>query len=73
MNGLGADGCSPALFGSATGNVLLDALVGAGLGFACAKNESERLLWAGAGAGAGLLAGTLGLAGILAAAIYVRR
>jgi len=70
MHGLGE---APALFGTASGSVLLDTLLGAGLGYAVAKNDSERLLWAGAGAAAGLLAGTLGLLGVVGAAIYVRR
>lgn len=69
VNGFG----EPALFGSATGNSLFDTLLGAGLGYVMAKNESDRLLWAGAGAAAGLLAGTLGIIGVIGAGVYVRR
>lgn len=71
--GLGSDSSRPALFGSATGNVLFDTLLGAALGYTMARKQDEQLLWAGAGGVAGLLAGTLGLVGIVGAAIYVRR
>lgn len=66
-------GDTPALFGSATGSTLIDALVGAGIGYAMAPDSKDRMLWTGAGAAAALLAGTLGLVGIVGAGFYVRR
>ena len=65
-------GDTPALFGSASGNTFVDTLVGAVLGYAMAPKQDDKLLWAGAGGAAGLLAGTLGLVGVIGAAIYVR-
>lgn len=70
-SGLGAD--TPALLGSATGSVLLDAVIGAGIGFAMAERKQDRLLWAGGGAVAALLAGTVGLMGVVGVGMYVRK
>lgn len=70
-SGLGAD--QPALFGTATGSTALDALLGAAIGYASSPKSHERALWAAGGAAAGLLAGTLGLLGVVGAAVYVRK
>jgi hypothetical protein len=58
---------------STTGSSAFDALLGAGVGYIAAKTESERIVWAGAGALATAFAGTLGLICIVGAAIYVRK
>lgn len=63
-------GEGPALFNTATGSVIGDAVVGAGIGYLTAKKDS--MLWAGVGAIAGLVAGTAGLIGIAAYGIYDR-
>lgn len=66
-------GATPALMGSATGNNILDAVIGAAIGYVVANKQSERALWAGGGAAAALLAGTLGLLGVVGAGIYMRK
>jgi hypothetical protein len=74
MDGFGAAGSTgPAFFGSATGNTILDTLIGAGIGYAVAPKKDDRILWAVAAGTAALLAGTLGLVGTVGAAFYVRR
>ncbi len=72
VSGFGSDN-GPALFGTATGSIFIDCILGGALGYAMARTKSEQVTWAGAGAAAGLLAGTLGLLGIVGAAVYVRR
>jgi len=71
-DGLGDMG-KPALLGSVTGNVALDAAALGAIGWFVAPNEKDRKVWAAAGAAAGLLAGTIGLIGLLGVAFYQRR
>jgi hypothetical protein len=71
-DGLGAIG-GPALLGSVTGNVALDAAAVGAIGYFVAPNDKDRKFWAAAGAAAGLLAGTLGLIGLIGFAVYQRR
>ena len=59
--------------GSATGSMVWDALLGGGIGYLLAKDPKDRMVWAGGGAAVSVLAGTLGILGLLGAAIYVRR
>jgi hypothetical protein len=66
-------GEGPPLLGSATGSMIWDALLGGGVGYLLAKDPKDRLMWAGAGAAVTVLAGTIGLLGLLGAAIYVRK
>jgi hypothetical protein len=70
-SGFGAEG--PPLLGSATGSGLVDAILGGAIGYAVAKDPKDRMLWAGGGAAAGLLAGTLGLLGLVGVAVWVRQ
>ena len=59
-------------FSASTGSVILDAGVGAGLGYALAPAASKHLVWAGVGALAGGLGGVFGI-GLLTAYALIRR
>jgi hypothetical protein len=72
-DGLGAEGGGPALFGTVTGHNLLDGALLAGLGYLVAPRKEDRLFWAALGAAGGALAGTIGLIGLVGAAIWVRK
>lgn len=70
----GLGDCSP-LFRSITGQPMIDALLGAGIGFFLSPvhDTKERAIWAASAAAATSLAGTLGLIAAVGAAVYVRR
>ncbi len=58
------------LFQSATGSMLIDALLGAGVGYLAAPSESSKKAWVAAGALASAFAGMAGLIGAAGAGIY---
>ena len=69
-DGLGA---TPPLASSPTGSTFVDALVGAGLGYAFAETKKQRMTYAIAGAAAVGLAGTVGIMGAIALKIFADR
>lgn len=73
--GLSPDGLGevPPLAQSPTGNSFLDALLGAGLGYALAPEGKQRAMYAVAGGAAVGLAGTVGIMGAIAMKIFVGR
>jgi hypothetical protein len=62
----------PPLFGSMSGNLLGDAVIGAAVSYFLAPPSADPKLWAGLGAAAGALAGTIGLVGMIGAAMWQR-
>lgn len=54
------------------GGGLLDAIVGAGIGYVVAPKENDRPAWMVIGAVAGLVAGLAGLAGTAGAGVFLR-
>jgi hypothetical protein len=63
----------PLLFGTVTGYTIGDALLVGALGYFAAPRPTDRAFWAAGGAVAGAMAGTFGLAGLLGAALWVRK
>ncbi len=72
-DGLGTESGGPALFSTVTGHNLLDGVLAAGLGWLVAPRKEDRLFWAALGGVGGALAGTLGVLGLVGAAIWVRK
>jgi len=70
LSGLGAINSQPTLLASPTGNVLLDVLLGAGVGFLAAPSEQQKTNWALGGAVAAAIAGTAGIIGTAGLGIY---
>lgn len=61
------------LTASTTGSMVLDAVIGAGVGYSIAQQSSDRTAWAIGGAIVMGLAGTLGLIGLVGTAVYARK
>lgn len=70
----GAEGASglgtSATFGSPTGSSMLDAVVGAGIGYLIGKDQHEKTVLAAVGGGAGVVFGSLGLAALVGLGVY---
>ena len=58
---------------SSTGSVLLDAALGAGIGYAISPDEQERTPYVAAGAAAAGVAGLLGVGLIIGYRYWIRR
>jgi len=65
-------GEGPPLAKSPTGSSLFDAVLGGALGYALAPKPEQRLLWAGAGAAATGLTGSIGLWAMTGLSLWIQ-
>lgn len=72
-DGLGSEGGGPALFGTVSGNNMVDAGLGALVGYLVAPKKEDRVFWASIGGVGAAMAGTLGFLGLIGAAIWIRK
>jgi len=73
-DGLGTspDGLGDPMLCATTGSSIIDAFIGAGIGYVSAPTKGDAPLWALVGAGAAWMGGLVGIIGVGAAGLYMR-